>query len=156
MKNLTAFLASAILLGLGLGCSDTGKATELGNTDNPPVTKSASESEVFIASVKLFRDDGEGGEGEEVKAFTPADNPQHFKARMSEFEGGTKLKMVWTAVDAGGQKNFKILEKEIETTSLENEMTAKVKLPNPFPAGDYKVDVFVNGKLSKTQNYQVQ
>jgi hypothetical protein len=162
MKHLSAILAIAILLSIGLACSDSGNAAESSNTGdkpsetNKPQTTSGNEDGVYVEWIALYNDDGSGGEGAKVEGFKPTDNPQHFKAHMSEFEGGTKLKFVWTAVNAGGEKNLKIFEKELETTSLENEMTAKLKMPNPFPEGTYKLDVFVNGKLSKTLNYKVQ
>jgi hypothetical protein len=157
MKNLSAILALIILLAAGLACSDS-DAAQISNTGetNTAQTSSSDEDGVYIEWIALYKDDGSGGEGEKTMSFKPTDNPQHFKAHLSEFEGGTKLKFVWTAVNAGGEKNLKIFEKELETGSLENEMTAKLKMANPFPTGDYKLDVYVNGKLSKTLNYKVQ
>ena len=162
MKHVSAILALVILLAVGLACSDSGAAEpENKPLENKPnetqaQTNSGNEDGVYIEWIALYADDGSGGEGEKVESFKLTDNPQHFKAHMSEFEGGTRLKFVFTAVNAGGEKNLKILEKEMETSSLENEMTCKLKMANPFPKGDYKAEVYVNGKLSKTVNYKVQ
>jgi outer membrane usher protein FimD/PapC len=50
----------------------------------------------------------------------------------------------------------KILEKEIELTSVMNTANFTMKLDQPFPAGDYKLDVYLNDKLVKTHDYKVQ
>lgn len=160
MKNLSAILALAILLTVGLACSDSGKTTSTDNAankgDSTAAKNESAENGVSIAWVKLYKDDGSGGEGDEVTGFKASDNPQHFKAHLSEFESGTRIKAVFTAVNAGGENNFKILEKEIETNSITNEGVFSLKMPNPFPVGDYKADFYINGKLAKTVNYKVQ
>lgn len=164
MKHLSAILALAILLTVGLACSDSGENTAAPNNSgdnttaakNNEDTKADSTDEVKIEWIKLYTDDGSGNEGDEVKSFKPTDNPQHFVARMSEFEGGTKIRFVIIAIDAGGEKNFKIMEKEQETNSFTNQIVLTAKLPRPFPVGDYKADCYVNGKLSKSVSYKVQ
>lgn len=170
MKNISAILALAILLTVGLACSDAGDTTTKTTNDNQTtaakkddaakndsVKPDAANGEgVHIAWVKLYTDDGSGDEGDEVQNFKPTDNPQHFTAHMSEFESGTRVKLVVTAVNAGGEKNFKILEKEVETNSVTNQTTFMMKLPRPFPTGDYRADFYVNDKLDKTVNYKVQ
>lgn len=172
MKHLSAILALAILLTVGLACSDGGENNLAPNNGGNTTTakkddaknddakndeaKSDSTDGVGIEWIKLYIDDGNGDEGDEVKSFKPTDNPQHFIARMSEFEGGTKLRFVIIAVDAGGAKNFKIMEKEQETNSFTNQIVLTARLPRPFPVGDYRADCYVNGKLSKSINYKVQ
>lgn len=172
MKHLSAILALAILLTAGLACSDggennpapssagnstTAKTNDAKNNDTKDDdAKDDSTDEVKIEWIKLYNDNGSGDEGNEVTSFKPTDNPQHFVARMSEFEGGMKIRFVLIAVDAGGEKNFKIMEKEQETNSFTNQIVLTAKLPRPFPVGDYRADCYVNGKLSKSVNYKVQ
>lgn len=68
-----------------------------------------------------------------------------------------KVRGVFTAVNAGGEKNFKILEKELDLGgALMNTANFTATIDTGFPAGDYKFDVYVNGKLAKSQNYKVQ
>ena len=156
MKHLSAILALAILLIVGLACSESGNAsgsqpgaTNANGGSTPGETR--TESGVSIESVALTNDDGDA-----VTNFKPTDNPQRAVVKLSEFESGTRVKSVWTAVSAGGEKNQMILEKEVETNSMMNQVNFSLKLPNPFPAGDYKVEIYLNGKLSKTVNYKVQ
>jgi hypothetical protein len=68
----------------------------------------------------------------------------------------TKLKAVWTAVDAEEtEKNFMITETEITTSDglvhfqLENEEFL-------WPVGQYKVDIYMNDTLAKTLTFEVQ
>jgi len=68
----------------------------------------------------------------------------------------TKLKAVWTAVDAEEtEKNFMITETEFTTGDglvhfqLENEEFL-------WPVGQYKVDIYLNDTLDKTLTFEVQ
>ena len=159
MKNLSAILALMILLFAGLACSDSGRSfasNEKPADENARREEKHEASGVYIEWLKLYRDDGSGDEGEEVEAFKTTDNPQHFIAQLSEFEGGTKVKFVFTAVNAGGEKNYKIAEKEIETNSFTNRAVFTFKMPKGFPTGEYRLDAYINGKVSKTVNYKIQ
>jgi hypothetical protein len=156
MKHLSAILALTILLAVGLACSESGNASESspGATNASGSSKSdetKTESGISIESVILTNDGGDA-----VTNFKPSDNPQRAVVKLSEIESGTRVKAVWTAVNAGGEKNQKILEKEVETDSMMNQANFSLSLPNPFPTGDYKVEIYLNGKLSKTVNYKVQ
>lgn len=150
MKNLSAILALAILLTVGLACSDSGETTA--TSDNTTtVTKPESESgAVAVKSVIL-----KNADEETVTSFKPSDLTHKASIEFSKMGAG-KVRGVFTAVNAGGEKNVKILEKEIELTSLMNTANFTMKLDQPFPAGDYKLDVYLNDKLVKTHNYKVQ
>lgn len=155
MKYLTAFLALAIVLTVGLACSDNdGGTTKTTNTNetttNKGETKPDAAGGVTVESVTLTNPDDET-----VTDFKTTDKTQNFAIKLSEFESGTKVKGVFTAVNAGGEKNQKILEKEMETNMLTNTVHLSLSLPNPFPKGDYKIDVYINGKLARTVNYKV-
>ena len=67
------------------------------------------------------------------------------------------------AVDAGSRENKKILEKEI-TLNAETLKGVKEKDPvdftlshdNPYPKGDYKIDIYLNGELADTVEFTIQ
>src|SRR6185369_1749638 len=112
-------------------------------------------SGVHVESIKLARDNN-GAEGDEVESFAPKDNPMHVIVRLSEFEAGTKIRIVLMAVQVdSGEKNQKVAEVEKETGSLQNEMNATFTLPRDWPTGTYRIDTFVNDKLDKTRTFQV-
>ncbi len=92
---------------------------------------------------------------ETVTSFKPTDRTQKIAVQFSETNVG-KVRGVFTAADAGGEKNFKILEKEIELGTLMNTGTFSMTLNKDFPVGDYKLDVYAGDKLIKTHDYKVQ
>lgn len=150
MKNLSAILALAILLTVGLACSDSGETTATTSDNTTVVTKPESENGATVKSVIL-----KNADEETVTSFKPSDLTHKASIEFSKMGAG-KVRSVFTAVNAGGEKNVKILEKEIELTSVMNTANFTMKLEQPFPAGDYKLDVYLNDKLVKTHNYKVQ
>lgn len=151
MKHLSAILAIAILLTVGLACSDSGNDTaQPATTSNDSGATKTNDSSVSIESITLMNEDDET-----VTGFKSAELTQKAKVKLSEF-GKAKVKGIFTAVNAGGEKNMKILEKELETNSITNTADFTLTLDQPFPKGDYKLDVYLNDKLAKTVNYKVQ
>jgi hypothetical protein len=67
----------------------------------------------------------------------------------------TKVKAVWTAVEAQGESpNTVILEKEL-VTGLSS-ITFNLSLNSAWPVGQYKVDLYLNDKLDRTITFSVQ
>ena len=67
----------------------------------------------------------------------------------------TKLKAVWTAVSAEGvDPNFMI--DEVEFTSGDELVHFTLENDNLWPAGQYKVEIYLNDKLDKTLTFDVQ
>ena len=63
------------------------------------------------------------------------------------------MKFSWWIVDAEGSKNQKIKDIDYRTKPLENIVHGHLTLPQDWPIGKYKVQVYVNGDLDKTVNY---
>lgn len=156
MKHLPAILALAILLTVGLACSDasekptTATTNAASTSENGAANKSDSTGGVAVESIKLTN-----GGGDEVAAFKTTDTKHIADVKFTKTNVG-KVKGIFTAVNAGGQKNYQIMEKEIEVGTLMNTATFSLILDKGFPAGDYKLDVYAGDKLIKTQNYKVQ
>lgn len=119
-----------------------------------------SESEVTIEKTVLAREVED--KFEPVKSFKP-DDTFAVLVFLNEPVIGTQLKAIWTIVDAGGMENKKILEKNVEITP---EAIKGVEEPNrinfsltpdePFPTGDYKVEIYLNGELAKTVEFKIK
>lgn len=143
---------------IGLGCSDSGDGGKSGANNsandfavkNNSATGGDSSSAISVEEITLKNSDDET-----VTSFKTTDAVQKVSVKFSATSPG-KARGVFTAVDAGGEKNFKILENEVELGTLMNTATFTAKLDQGFPAGSYKFDVYLNGKLLKTQNYKVQ
>jgi len=151
---------ASLACGIGDDKNDRADAT---NTATPSDSKSSNskstnpsaKSGVTVDKIELAKDDGKGDAGDTVSSFKSSDNPLHFVAHMSEFESGTKIKMVLTAIEAGGSKNEKVGELEKETTAFENVLDAHWQLPGGWPTGRYKIEAFVNGNLDKTLEFEI-
>jgi hypothetical protein len=119
-----------------------------------------SESEVTIEKTVLARKTEDGFDP--VKSFKP-DDTFAVLVFLSEPKVGTKLKAVWTIVDAGEMQDKKLLEKKIELTAeaIEgvkeaNRINFTLSHDDPYPAGDYKVDIYLNGELAKTVEFKIK
>lgn len=144
MKYFSAIIALLMLLCAGLACSDG---------DGGGATKTKDESSSGAAHVEEIT--LKNADDETVTSFKPSDKTQKVSVKFSETNPG-KVKGVFTAVKAGGEKNFKVLEKEVELGALMNTANFAATIDAGFPAGDYKFDLYVNDKLIKTHNYKVQ
>ena len=149
--TLSAFLI-ACSLSLVLGHSAIGKEKDEDTDD--------SESEVTIEKTTLAKKTADGFDP--VKSFKPDDTIAVI-VELSEAKIGTKLKAVWTIVDAGGKKDEQILEKKIELTpeaikgvEEANRINFSLTHDEPFPTGDYKADIYLNGELEKTVEFKVK
>jgi hypothetical protein len=150
MKHLSAFLALALLLTVGLGCSDSGETSAAGGENKANNAKTTESAGITVDYVTM-----KDSEDETVQSFKPTDRSQKISVQFSQTNVG-KVRGVFTAVNAGGAENYKLMDKEIEIGMLMNQASFTVSLDRDFPAGDYKLDVYVGGKLIKTHNYKVQ
>ena len=119
-----------------------------------------SESEVTIKKTVLAKETADGFDP--VKSFKP-DDTFAVLVFLSEPKIGTKLKAVWTIVDAGEMQDKKLLEKKIELTpdaikgvKEANRINFSLTHDNPYPAGDYKVEIYLNGELAKTVEFKIK
>jgi hypothetical protein len=67
----------------------------------------------------------------------------------------TTLKAVWTAVDAEGTDPDFLID-ESELTSSDGTITFNLTNDQLWPAGSYKVDLYLNGELDRTLTFEVR
>ena len=158
MKHHPAWLAVSLLLFVVLACS-FGKNT---NTESNSNSNSNSAREVvdtgpgnLIKEIHMAKDDG-GKPGDESDTFEPGDRTIHSVATLKEAKSGTNMRFSWWIVDADGTQNKKIKDIDYTTRTLENIIHGHLSLPQDWPKGKYKVQVYVNGDLDKTVNYTVE
>jgi hypothetical protein len=149
MTTLSAFLIGCSL-SLALGHSAIGKEED----------EDDSESEVTIEKTVLAREVED--RFEPVKSFK-SDDTFSVLVFLSEPKIGTNVKAIWTIVDAGGTENKKILEKDIGITAQAiegveepNRINFSLTHNDPFPAGDYKTEIYLNDELVKTVDFKVK
>ena len=93
-----------------------------------------------------------------VKNFRRADNPERIVVTLTDGNSGTHVKTVWTNLNAGGASNQKLWEKELITSDSNSRANFSLSNSNSklFPAGGYKIDIYLDDKLVDTVHYKVQ
>lgn len=116
--------------------------------------------EMKTRAIKLYRDDGKRGPGEEVKAFTNEDKTLHFEISADGlFPIGTKVKWVYYAVETTAGSNTMIKEVSIELDEKSapgDTLTSYFTLNDGWPVGTYKVEMHINDKLFETIPFKVE
>jgi hypothetical protein len=111
-----------------------------------------SVSTANISSAKMFAD----SEGTQETTVYAQDQPFYCIVELANAPDDTTLKAVWTAVEAEGtEPNLMIDEAEI-TAGNENVFTFDLTNNGLWPIGKYKVDLYLNGELDRTLEFEVQ
>ncbi|MGH9906383.1 MAG: hypothetical protein ACRD8U_12470 [Pyrinomonadaceae bacterium] len=147
-----AYLAFGLLLFVVLACNLGKRNTNSTSTANE---NTAGSSSAVITEINMARDDGKGDPGNESGEFSPSDRTIHCVVRLTDAKAGTKMTFSWWVVDADNTQNEKIKDIEYTTRALENVVHSHLTLPQDWPKGKYKVEVYVNGNLEKTIGYMV-
>jgi hypothetical protein len=155
MKRHPAWLATGILVFVVLACS-LGRVKNANNANNTKSDTNSEDSTGVIAEIQMAKDDGNGDPGETTNVFGPSDRTIHCVTKLKEAKSGTKMKFSWWVVDADGTKNESIKDIDYTTKALENVIHGHLTLPQDWPSGKYKCDVYVNGNLEKTALFSVQ
>lgn len=89
--------------------------------------------------------------------FAPTDTV-HAVVSVANAPDDTKIKAVWTVVDAGdGQiKDQKAAEKEFLSKDTGSTIDFTFVPDKPLPAGKYKADIYLDDKLDKTLNFEIK
>ena len=84
------------------------------------------------------------------------DQPFYCIVRVSNAPDDTSLKAVWIAVNVDGvDPNMMIDEAEL-TTDGNSEFTFDLQNDMLWPTGNYKVEIYLNGELNKTLEFEVR
>lgn len=164
MKHHPAWLAAGLLLSVLLACNlskNTNNSNANRNSNNRNAANtSAEETDLgagnVIQEIHMAKDDGDGRPGDETDTFDPGDRTVHCVTKLKNAKSGTQMRFVWWIVDADNTQNQKIKEIEYRTRALENVVHGHLTVPQDWPAGKYKVQVYVNGDLDKTAFYSVR
>ena len=114
-------------------------------------TVGCSFSTANIKSAKLAAD----REGTQETAVFAKDQVFFCIIQLANAPDDTKVKSVWTAVSVEGTApNFKI--DEAEKTSGDAVIVFDLSNTQPWPTGKYKVELFLNDKLDRSLEFQVQ
>jgi len=135
MKRFTLLLMSVIVMSLMLSACGGGAAAG-------PLT---------VQSVALSNASG----GAAATTFSPTDHTIYAAVQLNRIETGLTAKVVWTAVDTSAGQNVEVASKEFTGLAV-NVIQAQVELPQDWPTGKYKLEVFLTGTLANTTEFTIQ
>jgi hypothetical protein len=93
--------------------------------------------------------------GAATTTFSPSDHVIHAAIELNRIEPGLTARTVWTAVDTEAGQGIEVASNEFSSLAA-NTIQAKLELPNDWPTGTYKLDVYLNGSLATSVDYSVQ
>jgi hypothetical protein len=113
---------------------------------------SSSFSTAKIASAKMT---AESAGTQETTVFAQ-DQTFYCVVELANAPKDTKVKAVWTEVEADGQEPNILIDQAELTAGNENIFTFDLTNNGLWPVGKYKVDLYLNDKLDRTLEFQVQ
>lgn len=151
MKINPGLLALGVLLCFVLACSfGKNSNTNSGSTN----TSGGDIGTGAITDIHMAKDDA-GDPGAKTESFVPSDRTIHCVAKLKEAKAGTQVKFSWFALTGSGAEKEKIKDVDYTTKEDENIVQSKLFLQKDWPAGKYRVDVYVNDKLEKTVPFSI-
>ena len=146
-------LAATVLASCG-GRGGDAKVDTTGATQVQTAPESAGNG-AKVESITLAKDDGSGAPGETASSFAPSD--RKFHAAITLDEGGAgKVRADLIAVDTPEGKDIKVLTQDYTLSGIENTVKVAFSLPQDWPVGSYRIDAYVNDKLSKSKEFMIQ
>ena len=89
-------------------------------------------------------------------SFAASDRVIHCIAELNQAKAGTIVRFVWKTVSVGGSRNEAFKTVDYTTKAGESSVHGNLSLPNDWPRGTYKVEIYVNNSLASSVNYSVQ
>jgi hypothetical protein len=103
-----------------------------------------------IASAKMAADNA----GTQATTVFAQDQTFYCIVDLANAPEDTKLKVVWTAVEAQGLQSNSLLTQTEETTGTG--VSFHLSNKQLWPTGKYKVDLYLNDKLDRTLEFEVK
>jgi hypothetical protein len=80
----------------------------------------------------------------------------HALVELSEMQPGTRVKGAWISIDAIDIPNYEIDAAEVVINQSEGVVHFSLSRPNNgWPVGNYKLDIYLNGKLSTMASFSI-
>lgn len=108
-----------------------------------------------VGEVYLAKDNGEGKAGDQVSEFGVSDIPIHCVVLL-ESPVKTTVKMNFVAVSVSGVKpDTKVVTASYTTKNGQNRVNFTGRPDGKWTPGNYRVDIFLDGKLAKNLEFAI-
>lgn len=108
-----------------------------------------------VENILLCRDSA-GVPGPAVDRFRASDNPLHAVIQLSGVETGAKVRAELVAVDAGGEEDYTVAGEDLTVDMGGYSATFTIGLPRPWPPGNYRIDVYLNGRPARALEFEIE
>lgn len=116
----------------------------------------SSDSKVGIEEITLARDDGDGRPGDATDKFLTTDNPIYCIIQLNSLKA-TTVKMILVAVKASGLKpETKSVSVSYTTNGKQNRVNFNASPDNAWAAGEYRVDVYIDGEFARSHAFKIE
>lgn len=108
-----------------------------------------------VEQIVLSRDDGKGNAGQITDSFMTKDIPIHCFVQLNSPQA-TQIKMVLVAVKAVNLRpEARIVTVNFKTNDKQDSVNFTASPEKYWAAGDYRIDVFLDGKLARSKNLTI-
>lgn len=122
-------------------------------TGFPCPASAASSLAPGVKAATIHRDDGKGQPGEPVTQVQPADRTLHFRVEMDRHhDDEVEAKWVFVSVDTSAGKDTQFGESTLRGKGY-TKISGVLRGEADWPVGRYRVDLFLNGKLTQSIDY---
>jgi hypothetical protein len=119
-------------------------------------TNSNENKEVVVEEISLAKDDGKGNVSEATNSFTTTDVPIHCFVGLNSTRSVT-VKMIFVAVKSETLRpETKVVTVSYKTNGKQDGVNFNASPETTWAAGAYRVDVFIDGKLSKSLEFEIK
>jgi hypothetical protein len=115
----------------------------------------AGATKLVLDSSQLFRDDGNGEPGKEVKYFTTDDTELHARWNLKEKALAKGVQFVWTLVEVEGEKSQVLATADVEA-AVSDQIDSSLTTKNGLPPGKYRIDLVQDGKVLDKKTFEVK
>lgn len=118
--------------------------------------KTETESEIAVEEISLARDDGKGNAGENTDNFLTTNVPIHCFVQLNAAKA-VQIKMNLVAVKAVNLRpEMRVVTVSFKTNDQQNSVNFTVSPEKIWAAGDYRIDVFLDGKLARNKTFTIE
>ncbi len=111
---------------------------------------------VGVEDIHLAKDDGKGKAGEIAENFLTTDIPIYCVVQLNSSKPAT-VKMNFVAVDVKGVKaETKVITVSYKTNGKQNRVNFTGKPDKVWTAGNYRIDIFIDGKLVTGKSFEIK
>jgi hypothetical protein len=114
-----------------------------------------AQSPVSVEEIYFAKDDGMGEMGDVVESFQTTDTPIYVVVKLTD-SAAMNVKMNLVAASVKGLKaDSKIITTSFKTSKMQNRVNFSGKPEKLWFVGKYRVDIFLDDKLSKSIEFEI-